>query len=153
MLYKLSLGYEDGSFETKIDYKEPNTIFTIYPQRDKIRYSSFTPFKYEVEKHPSRPVTIIHFLDKSVIYPAQIECHPKTTLNDIRIIETNILPPDPPKIEESKQWKFKSSSSDGIYVVKQTIKGLKCDCPGSWRAKDRKCKHIREVENILNKEY
>jgi hypothetical protein len=152
MLYKISLGYEDGRFETKIDYKEPNTIFTIYPKRDKIRYSSFTPFKYEVEKHPTRPITIIHFLDKSVIYPAQIECHPKTTLKDIRIIETNILPPPTPKIEEPKQWKFKSSSSDGIYVVKQTPKGIKCDCPGSWRSKDKKCKHIREVEILLNKE-
>jgi hypothetical protein len=26
---------------------------------------------------------------------------------------------------------------------------LKCNCPGTWRAKDRRCKHIKEVEKEL----
>ena len=47
---------------------------------------------------------------------------------------------------EFKTWKFESASGGGTYVVRETAKGLKCDCPGTWRAKDRRCKHIKEME-------
>ena len=47
-------------------------------------------------------------------------------------------------------FEFKSSSSDSIYKVRQNGDKLKCDCPGTWRAKDRRCKHIKEVEKKLN---
>ena len=81
--------------------------------------------------------------------PANIECHPKTTLDDIiEIIEEVKL--KKPKIEEKNIWKFKSSSSDSVYKVRQNGDRLRCDCPGTWRAKDRRCKHIKEVEKKLN---
>ena len=54
------------------------------------------------------------------------------------------------KIEEKNIWKFKSSSSDSVYKVRQNGDRLRCDCPGTWRAKDRRCKHIKEVEKKLN---
>ncbi len=57
------------------------------------------------------------------------------------------LTPIEVKKEQSKEWKFESSSGGGTYTVKQTKTGkLICDCPGVWRSKDRKCKHIKEVE-------
>jgi hypothetical protein len=46
---------------------------------------------------------------------------------------------------------FESSSGDGFYQVIENMGKLKCNCPGTWRAKDRRCKHIKEVEQELNK--
>lgn len=147
MLFELYLEYEDGTNETKIVTEDQTTI---YPQRDKITHSGCKPFKYKVEKHSVLPKTIVRFLNKTMIYPAQIECHPKTTLNDIIEIESEEqkekVQIEAPKKEKPKTWKFESVSGGGTYVVTQTPKGLKCDCMGYWRAKDRRCKHIKEVE-------
>jgi hypothetical protein len=146
MLSQLTIGYDDGREEIKI---VPSNKTTIYPQRDKIKYCFHKPFKYKVKKHPYLPSCIINFTNKKVIMPANIECHPETTLDDIiEIVEEVKL--KKPKIEEKNIWKFKSSSSDSVYKVRQNGNQLKCDCPGMWRAKDRRCKHIKEVEKKLN---
>lgn len=154
MLKELYLEYKDGRKETKIIYLEPNQQVTIYPQRDNIKNSSCRPFTYKVDKHPYLPVAIARFYDKTVILPSGIECHEKTTLQDIIEIDNT-----PVKVEEStlqpiqpklRVWGFVSSSGGGTYEVKETKNGsLKCDCPGVWRSKDRKCKHIKEVEKEL----
>ncbi len=47
------------------------------------------------------------------------------------------------------EWMFESSSGDGFYKVRQNGLKLTCTCPGSWRAADRRCKHIKQVENEL----
>ena len=44
-------------------------------------------YKYNVLKHRYLPLTIVHFLNKSVIYPAQIECSPDTKIEDILVID------------------------------------------------------------------
>jgi hypothetical protein len=44
--------------------------------------------KYKVPKHSYLPLTIIRWVGKTSIYPAQIECHPDTTLDDIEEIES-----------------------------------------------------------------
>ena len=149
MLSQLTIEYEDGRTEVKI---VPINESTIYPQRDRIKHAFHKPFKYEVEKHPLLPKAIIRLGGKFYIYPAQIECHPQTTLDDI----IEIIPESQQqkeeitlqvKKEEPKTWSFESSSGGGTYTVKQTKTGkLICDCPGVWRSKDRKCKHIKEVE-------
>ena len=54
------------------------------------------------------------------------------------------------EIKEKNVFEFKSSSSDSVYKIRQNGDKLKCDCPGTWRAKDRRCKHIKEVEKKLN---
>jgi hypothetical protein len=106
--------------------------------------------KYKVEKHPYLPIAIARFFDKTVIMPAGIECDPETTLDDIIVVETEVeIKLTEPKLKEEKTWKFKSSSSDGLYVVRENMGKLSCDCPGVWRAKDRRCKHIKEVEKEL----
>jgi len=147
MLAQLTIEYQDGRTEVKI---VPSREAVIHPQQDGVKHASCKPFKYKVPKHNILPVAIVRFISKTMIYPAQIECHPETTLNDIVVIESEEqkekVQIEAPKKEESKTWKFESASGGGTYVVKQTPKGLKCDCPGTWRAKDRRCKHIKEVE-------
>jgi hypothetical protein len=44
-------------------------------------------YKYKVFKHKYLPLTIVHFINKSVIYPAQIECSPDTKIEDILVID------------------------------------------------------------------
>jgi hypothetical protein len=44
---------------------------------------------------------------------------------------------------------FESSSSDGFYQVTENMGKLKCNCMGYFRASDRRCKHIKEVEKEL----
>ena len=78
------------------------------------------------------------------IIPLWIKVHPKTTYSDI-----NWIKPEVKKIEPEKNtWKFESSSAPGtFYIVKQSGLKLSCNCPGVWRSKDRRCKHIKQVEN------
>jgi hypothetical protein len=149
MLFELFIEYTDGRTETKIITEEETTI---HPQRDNIAHSGCKRFKYQVEKHNILPPTIVRFVNKTVIFPSQVECHPKTTLNDVVEIkseeqkqEEKALIPQP---ERLKSWKFESASGGGTYIVTETKNGtLRCNCPGVWRAKDRKCKHIKEVES------
>ena len=145
MLKELRIVYEDGTKYTKIVH---HTKATIKPIRDKIRHCECGPFKYKVEKHHYLPVSIIRFGNKSMIYPAGIPCIPETTLDDIEVIESN-----KPKVVVEKpqkpKWMFESSSGDGFYQVIENMGKLKCNCPGTWRAKDRRCKHIKEVEKEL----
>jgi len=147
MLSELTIEYLDGRKEVKIvNAKET----TLYPQRDGIKHAGCRAFKYEVPKHNILPKIIVRFLNKTYIYPAQIECHPDTTLNDVIEIlseqQIEQAKSSLPKKEEPKKWKFESVSGGGTYVVTQTPKGLKCDCMGYFRARDRRCKHIKEVE-------
>ena len=142
MLKELRIVYEDGTKYTKIVH---HTKATIKPIRDKIRHCECGPFKYKVEKHQYLPVSIIRFKNKYMIYPAGVPCIPETTLDDIEVIESN-----KPKVVVEKpqkpKWMFESSSGDGFYQVIENMGKLKCNCPGTWRAKDRRCKHIKEVE-------
>ena len=131
MLKELRIVYEDDTKYTKIVH---HTKATIKPIRDKIRHCECGPFKYKVEKHPFLCVAIVKFGNKYMIYP-----------DDIEVIESN-----KPKVVVEKpqkpKWMFESSSGDGFYQVIENMGKLKCNCPGTWRAKDRRCKHIKEVE-------
>jgi len=151
MLFELTLEYADKRVEKTIVHAEKGEHITIHPQRDNIVSSGCKRFKYEVPKHNILPVAIVKFLHTTKILPAGIECHPETTLGDIveistkeQIEKTQI---ELPKKEEKRTWKFESASGGGTYIVTETKPGVfKCQCPGVWRAKDRKCKHIKEVE-------
>lgn len=56
------------------------------------------------------------------------------------------------KIEiQGKEWNFESSSSPGqYYTVRVVNDSVTCTCPGSWRSKDRQCKHIKSVKKELS---
>ena len=152
MLKELVIEYGDGRKETKIVL---NKDAVVYPNQDDITFCFCRPFKYKVEKHTYLPLAIARLFNKTVIMPAGIECHPETTLDDIIVIDNSpkIKVEEmqlKPKQPELKSWSFESSSGGGTYFVKETKNGfLRCDCPGVWRAKDRKCKHIKEVEKEL----
>jgi hypothetical protein len=99
--------------------------------------------------HPILPPNLyISNIDgKTYIVPGWKEVHPKTTLNDIKWVRE--------KIEVSKTeveiFQFQSSSGSEMYITKKytnTDGSIKygCNCPGIFRAKNRKCKHILELE-------
>ena len=108
-------------------------------------------FKYTYE-HPILPPTIINSptTGKTYIVPAWMEVLPETTLNDIEWIKPEIKKTVTEK-QEPQTWKFESKSDPGSFYVVQVIGNkIKCNCPGVWRSKDRKCKHIKEVEKCVN---
>jgi hypothetical protein len=108
-------------------------------------------FKYTYE-HPILPPSIIvsPTTGKTYIVPAWIEVLPETTINDIEWIKPEIKKSVIEK-QEPQTWKFESKSDPGsFYVVRQVGITFKCNCPGVWRSKDRKCKHIKEVEKCVN---
>lgn len=146
MLKELVLEYEDGRKETKIVLSNETTI---YPKRDGITFGFCRSFKYKVDKHAYLPVAIARMHNKIVIMPAGIECHPETTLDDIEVIDNSPKINEKPKPREKRTWKFESASSDGFYIVRENMGKLSCNCMGYFRAKDRRCKHIKEVEKEL----
>ena len=108
-------------------------------------------FKYTYE-HPILPPTIIHSptTGKTYIVPVWMEVLPETTLNDIEWIKPEIKKSVIEK-QEPQTWTFESKSDPGSFYVVQVIGNkIKCNCPGVWRSKDRKCKHIKEVEKCVN---
>lgn len=155
MLKELYLEFEDGQTETKLIHLELGEQVKIYPQRDKIVLSNCKTFRYRVPKHSYLPKMIIKLGDKTYIYPSQIECHPKTTLDDIveYLTEEQLLKGkiEAPKVEVQK-WEFKSESSGGTYIVTLNKFGNpKCNCSGFWRVKDKEkgCKHVQEVRKNM----
>ena len=76
--------------------------------------------------------------------PHGIECHPKTTMDDIVIVDEPVAKPQ--KIIEEK-WEFTSSDGKGKYNVRVDMGKLKCNCMGFFRAKNKDigCKHCQEV--------
>jgi len=108
-------------------------------------------FKYTYEHHSLPPTLLVSPVSgKKYIVPIWQEVHPQTTLADIEWIKPE------PKVNQQQnipiikeEFKFESKSDPGsFYVVRVTGDKIKCNCPGSWRAADRRCKHIKEVEKI-----
>lgn len=89
--------------------------------------------------------TISTLNGKTYHFPSWIEVHPKTTLDDI---EVEKKPFEELFVEKKKRsWKYKSSSSDKEYTVKEGKNGLYCDCWGYIA--HRKCKHIKETIELI----
>jgi len=148
MLYEITRVYMDYYEDKEIISGNPKIPF----RGEGIRNLYSRPFKYKVEKHNLLCTTIAKLSDKFYIMPQGIECHPDTTLNDIEEVKSEKQvkqEKEEKKLEQPKTWKFQSSSGNGTYTVRYTKKGtLTCDCPGRWRAFDKRCKHIKEVEKF-----
>jgi hypothetical protein len=138
MLYQVSNEWKCGFVEDFIAYSEGN--YNVDPKIVKI--SVVKVFKYKIESRLK--TSIARVKDKTFITPGWIPCHPKTELDDI--IWTQKVPKEE-KLKEIDTWRFKSSSGDGEYVTKKNGFKYTCNCPGVWRAKDRECKHIKEVKS------
>jgi hypothetical protein len=143
MLSKMFIEYEDGLKVEKIVHNSETSF-----KAKSIKSASCQPFKYQVDKHPYLCIAIVQMGNIKKIMPIGIPCHPKTTLEDIIEIDTTPVEVKEKPVEK-KKWMFESSSSEGFYQVTENMGKLKCNCPVTWRAKDRRCKHIKEVEKEL----
>lgn len=103
-------------------------------------------FRYDHE-HMYPPAIFTSPVDnQKYIVPGWQKCHPDTQLSDVNWIKPEIKKVEP----EKNTWKFESSSTPGsFYIVRQTGPKFTCNCPGVWRAKDRRCKHIKEIETKI----
>ena len=100
----------------------------------RFRYESRSPY-----------FALIEIRGKKMLVPDWIEVHPQTIISDIKhnapvVVEAPV---------QKNEWMFESSSGGGFYKVKQNGLKLTCTCPGSWRAFDRRCKHIKEIEKLI----
>jgi hypothetical protein len=138
MLYQVSNEWKCGFMEDFITYSEGG--YTLDSPQTKI--SIVKVFKYKIESRLKPGIAKVK--GKTFITPGWVPCHPKTELSDINWIQKV---PKEEKLKEIDTWRFKSSSGDGEYVTKKNGFKYTCNCPGVWRAKDRECKHIKEVKS------
>ena len=101
--------------------------------------------KFQYEQHNIFPPMLVTIDGQKYMMPDWVKVNHYTTLADIKHI-----PPVKP-VTKVEEFKFESSSSNKVYVAKRYTKPdgevkLTCGCPGSWRAFDRRCKHIKSLE-------
>ena len=101
-------------------------------------------YKYQYE-HKLMPPTLLKMNGKTYIMPIWKQVVNGTTLNDIEWVKPQI------KKTEVEVFEFASASSGSMYTTKRFTKPdgevkFSCTCPGIWRAKDRRCKHIKSLE-------
>ena len=147
MLHKLDIVYKDifHGEESKIIYTEPGEQIKIYPKRDGIKFANHKSFRYEVPEWKGLCPSIIKLGGVRKIMPWGIECHPKTTLTDIKVIKKRKNKPRQPT-HPINTWSFTSSNGNGTYKVTRHGDKFKCDCMGFWRSKGN-CKHVKEVRD------
>jgi hypothetical protein len=100
--------------------------------------------------HPLLPPSlyISHIDGKKYIVPGWKEVHPDATFDDIEWVREKIIV----KKTKIETFEFPSSSGSEIYITKKYINpdgSIKygCNCPGIIRSADRKCKHVKSLEN------
>jgi hypothetical protein len=138
MLYQVSNEWNCGFMEDFIAHS--NSGYTI--DSPQVKLSFVKVFRYEIKSFLKPGIAILQ--GKKFITPGFIPCHPNTELSDITWIQ-KVSKQE--KVKEIDTWRFKSSSGDGEYVTKRNGFKYTCNCPGVWRAKDRECKHIKEVKS------
>ena len=142
MLKREVIIYNDGRKEDKIIYVGEGVEHKYDPQRDNIRHIYSATFKYKVRLKPGEAVALLKTKDDVTLYPSMVKVHPQTTMDDIEVIKTR----PKKKKQESTLHNFESASSGSIYTVREVAGKYKCNCPGYYRSKERKCKHIKELE-------
>jgi hypothetical protein len=138
MLYQVSNEWKCGFMEDFISYSKGG--YTI--DSPQVKISIVKVFKYKIESRLKPGIAKVK--GKTFITPGWVPCHPNTELSDINWIQKV---PKEEKLKEIDTWRFKSSSGDGEYVTKKNGFKYTCNCPGVWRAKDKECKHIKEVKS------
>ena len=141
--HKVTILGQEITYTNKFIKHTESTTYGFKPQSSLVSCASRL-FKYEYT-HPTLGPTLFTTNDgETYIMPTWQKVHPKTTLADIEWTKpVKIVAP-----VEKNVWKFESSSDPGhFYTVRQSGFKYSCNCPGVWRSKDRKCKHIKQVEN------
>ena len=98
-------------------------------------------FLYEVEES-LLPPRLFETEGKKYIVPGWIEVHPKTTMEDIKIIKKQ-------KRVEKNIYTVQSGSSEYKVRHNPETDHYTCNCQGYWRVLDKSkgCKHIQEIKN------
>ena len=140
MLWKCKIKYKGKTNYTESIQYSDGPLTLIDPN---IESAIIERYAYEI-KHIYQPFVLTMNGD-TFIFPNGIKVHPKTTQHVI------IWERWKPKEQKEQQvWKFESVSFKGeFYKVRKIGNKITCDCPGVWRSKDRTCKHIKEVQQIL----
>lgn len=134
MLYNVKVKYSDGTVKEELISSQ--TPPALYPKRDNVIHSMANIHKYEYE-HIYPPTLFIDSKGQKLIMPTGIEVHPDTTVDDI-----NWTKPKLKKVIEhieGSMGKYKTTYDPNK-------KTYKCSCMGYFRAKDRRCKHIKVLE-------
>ena len=137
MLWKFTNTNKYGHLRSRIVHSEGalkiGRGFGSFQAAQRFRYESRSPY-----------FGLVEIGGKKFLTPDWIEVHPQTTYTDIKhepvVVEVPV---------QKSEWTFKSESSDSVYRVRQNGLKLTCTCPGSWRAFDRRCKHIKEIEKLI----
>jgi hypothetical protein len=142
--HKVSILGQEITYTNKFLKYNKSTSYGFKPQSSLISHASRL-FKYEFEHAYLSPALYVNPQGEKFIIPGFKKVHPETTLSDIEVIRPV------KKVEvpvEKNTWRFYSESDpEHFYTVRQSGIKLTCNCPGFWRAKDRRCKHIKQVEN------
>lgn len=105
-------------------------------------------FQYEY-KHEVLPPSILKLNGKTYLMPLWKEVEDGTTIDDIEWIKPK------PKVRPKPimEINVSGSSPDISYKTKYfpDTGNYSCNCPGRWRAADRRCKHIKALEKKVNK--
>jgi hypothetical protein len=139
-LFEFSNLNKHGNLRTRLIYRK-SSQFKFNP-KGLGRFVGVKRFKYDYT-HAYISPALLNIGDKKYIVPDWKEVDPNTTLDDINWIRPK---KQEPKVEPNL-FKFKSSSSDAVYIVRKIMDSYKCNCPGYWRSKTRECKHIKELKN------
>ena len=95
--------------------------------------------------HPILPPSLVLLRGSKYIIPTWQKVPLDTKLEDIEWVKPELIK------DKEEEFKFTSKSDPTItYVTKKitTSKGevtFSCNCPGVWRSKDKKCKHIKSL--------
>ena len=148
--HKVNILGQEITYKNKFLVYKEGTSYGFKPQSSLISHASRL-FKYDYEHHMPPTLYTSHVDGQKYIVPSWQKVHPDTQLSDI-----NWIKPEP-KVVESKEtstlneeYKFESKSEPGsFYVVRVIGDKVKCNCAGQYRAKDRQCKHMKEVKQKL----
>ena len=142
--HKVSILGQEITYTNKFLKYSESTSYGFKPSKSLISSGVYV-FKYTYEHHSLPPTLLVSPVSgKKFIVPTWQEVHPQTTLSDINWVKPVKVEP----VVEKNTWTFESSSDPGhFYTVKQSGFKYSCNCPGVWRSKERKCKHIKQVEN------
>jgi hypothetical protein len=140
-LFKFQNNNKHGNLRTRIVHS-PTSQFSFKP-RGLGKFVNVQRFYYEMEHATLSPILFKDQKGNKIMMPDGIQVHPKTTLEDIKVIRPKTEKRTEPIIEINV-----SSSKDIEYTTKYypDSGNYYCSCPGTWRAKDRRCKHIKALE-------
>ena len=143
-LFKFQNLNKHGSLRTRIVHS-PTSQFS-YKCEGLGKFVNVQRFKYE-HHHYIAPVMQVRNGERFIM-PGNQKVHIETTFDDIIWVQ-----PKPKKKSKPIIKINTSSSSDVEYKTKYfpDSGNYQCNCPGTWRAKDRRCKHIKALEIEVNK--